>query len=695
MSHVLLMTRLAMRNVRAHLVKNLVIGVILAFGTTIVVTGASLIDSLQVAMRRSITTSVTADLQVYDANARDELAMLGDMNFGGSDNGEIPDYATVRDLLIKVPEVSTVLPMGIGNATVFGANELDRTLEALRSAVRTGDVALQTTLLTRIQRIAEDIRPELDRLDSISSDAEKLATDRASLDRVIASTFADEFTADPTLVMDWMDSQVAPLATDGRLAYFRLLGTDLPAFQKHFPRMQLTRGTPVPEGNRGILLNESMVEQWLKNPVAREFDSIEKAMTTEGATIGTSGTLHDRVQRLSRQYRRVLYQLDSEEAAALEPLLRAQVGDESGEGGDLVALLKSFLLLTDENFTSRKLFFYETVAPLVRLYDVNVGDTIPLRAFTKSGYLKSLNVKVFGVYRYSGVAKDDSAAGAYCLIDMPSFRDLYGKMTDQQREELSAIKGAVGAQELEGDNIEDQLFGGGGTLEADVQNTATLEALDGLTFGRVDERQQQAFTQDQIDDGVATNIAVFLKDPAEEGAGLAAVSAALAQSGLELKVVDWKAASGFVGQAAVAIQVVLAIAVLVLFLVALVTINIALVLATLERTGEIGTMRALGAQRPFVLQLILLETQFVGAVASLMGAGAAWAFVNWLGRVGVPAGNDFLSILFGGKALFPEMAPEHALLGIGLVLVVSFAATLYPAFLAARVPPIVALQGKE
>lgn len=692
MSHVLLMTRLALRNVRAHLVKNLVIGVILAFGTTIVVTGASLIDSLQIAMRKSITTSVTADLQVYDATARDDLAMLGDMNFGGSDNGEIPDYATVAKVLAGVPEVAAVLPMGIGNATVFGANELDRTLESLRAANRSGDSALQATLLDRVQRIAGDIRPELDRLDAVTSDAEKLAADRAALDRVLAAGFAAEYAADPVGSIDWMDSQVAPLATDGRLAYFRLLGTDLPAFQKHFPRMQISRGTVVPDGTRGILLNESMVEQWLKNPVAREFDAIEKLIDTEGGTIGESGTLYDRVQRLSRQYRRVLYQLDSAEAAEIEPLLRKELADDKG---DLVALLKAFLLFNDENFKARKAFFYQEIAPRIRLYDVNVGDTIPLRAFTKSGYLKSLNVKVYGVYRYTGVAKDDSAAGAYCLIDMPSFRDLYGKMTDQQREELSAIKGAVGAAELTGGSIEDQLFGGGGAVEVEVTQTATLESLDTLSFGRAEDRQQQTFTQAQIEDGVATNIAVFLKDPAKEAAGMAAVRSALDSAGLKLKVVDWKSASGFVGQAAVAIQVVLLIAVIVLFLVALVTINIALVLATLERTGEIGTMRALGAQRPFVLQLIMLESQFVGVAASLVGAGLAWALVGWLGKVGVPAGNDFLSVLFGGKALYPSMAPEHAILGMVLVLVVSFAATLYPAVLAARVPPIVALQGKE
>lgn len=691
-SSFVLMLRLAVRNVRAHLIKNSVIGVILVFGTFVLVTGATLIEALDVAMRRSITTSVTADLQAYDATARDPLALLGDMNFGGSDNGELSDYAQVRDVLGKVPEVRTTLPFGLANATVFGANEVDRSLEDLRAAVKAGDVPRQTMLIQRIQRIAGDIRPELDRVETITADKEKLDADRAALDRVLAEAFAAEFAAAPVATIDWMDSQVAPLATDGRLAYFRLLGTDIPAFEKNFPRMQVVRGTSVPAGERGIVLNESMVEQWLKHAIARELDAIEKELAA-GSVIGESGTLYERVQRMSRQYRRILYQLDSEEVATLEPKLRALLGDKDS---DMVGLLKAFLSVTDANFAERKAFYYAEIAPLLRLYDINVGDTLPLRSFTKSGYLKSINVKVYGVYRYSGVAKDDAAAGAYCLVDMLTFRDLYGKMTEAQQAELGDIKASVGAKELPtGGSIEDELFGGGGSVETTVASTATLEGLDSLTFGRAEDRAVTTFTQDEVDRGVVTSVAIFLKDPSKADEGQVAVEAALAAAGLEEKVVGWQEASGFIGQAAMVIKLVLSVAVGVLFLVAIVIINIALVLATLERTSEIGTMRALGAQARFVTWMFVVETQFVALVSGAIGASLASLAVNWLHGVGIPAGNDFLSILFGGKAMYPEPSLASAVMGVVIVLVVALVATIYPARLAAGVAPIVALQGKE
>lgn len=689
----MLMLRLAIRNVRTHMVKNSVIGVILVFGTFVLVTGATLIGSLDKVMRKSITTSITADLQAYDADARDPLSLLGDMNFGGSDNGEIPDYSAVQDTLAKVPEVRTTLPFGLGNATVFGANEVDRSLEDLRAAVKAGDQARQTMLVGRLQRIAGDIRPQLDLSGTITADQEKLTEDRASLDRVISADFPAQFAADPVATMDWMDGAVAPLATDGRLNYFRLLGTDIPAFESNFPRMQIVHGTTVPPGERGIIINESSYELMIKHPIARELDLIEKEIAS-GTEIGTSGTLFDRVQRMSRQYRRVLYQLDTEEVGALEPKLRAELKDDKS---DMVGLLKAFLAVSDDNFSERKAFFYSDIAPYIRLYDISVGDTLPLRAFTKSGYLKSVNVKVYGVYHYSGVAKDDAAAGAYSLVDMLTFRDIYGKMTASQQAELSGIKASVGAKDLgaSGGSIDDELFGGGGSIESTVASTEALTGLDSVTFGRAEEREITTFTQDEVDHGVATSTAIFLKNPEQAEVGKTAVEKALGDAGLKLTVVGWKQASGFVGQAAMVIQLVLFIAVLVLFLVAIVIINIALVLATLERTSEIGTMRALGAQARFVTWMFVVESQFVGLVSACIGATFSGLFVNWLHTVGIPAGNDFLSVLFGGKAMYPEQSIPSMILGIVIVQVVSLLATIYPAWLAADVPPVVALQGKE
>ena len=107
---------------------------------------------------------------------------------------------------------------------------------------------------------------------------------------------------------------------------------------------------------------------------------------------------------------------------------------------------------------------------------------------------------------------------------------------------------------------------------------------------------------------------------------MTAIEAAGKQAGLPLKAITWQKAAGLIGQFATLMRVVLYTAVLIIFVVALVIINNALVMATLQRVREIGTLRAVGAQRRFILAMLVLESVAVGLGlrrrwAPLLGAG--------------------------------------------------------------------------
>ena len=75
---------------------------------------------------------------------------------------------------------------------------------------------------------------------------------------------------------------------------------------------------------------------------------------------------------------------------------------------------------------------------------------------------------------------------------------------------------------------------------------------------------------------------------------MAAIEAQGKKDGLTLKAIDWQTAAGIIGQFINVIRMVLYVAILIIFLIALVIINNALVMATLERVREIGTLRAIG-----------------------------------------------------------------------------------------------------
>jgi ABC-type antimicrobial peptide transport system permease subunit len=126
-----------------------------------------------------------------------------------------------------------------------------------------------------------------------------------------------------------------------------------------------------------------------------------------------------------------------------------------------------------------------------------------------------------------------------------------------------------------------------------------------------------------------------------------------------------------------------------------VIINNALVMATLERIAEIGTLRAIGSQRRFLLGMLLVEALTVGGLFGGFGAALGAGIVAILHAVGIPASNDIFYFFFSGPRLHPVLSVTNVALALAIVLVVSGASSIYPGFLAMRVSPRQAMQSDE
>ncbi len=700
---------LALRNVTAHRVKSLIVGTILFFGTTLLVAGRALIDSIEHAMETSITSSLAGQFQVYAKDAKDELALFGGGAFGSSDIGEISDVGTALSPIAAVPNVKSVVPMGITNATVFSGNELDGVLAELRAAVRNGDSTAQAVGTARVRAIVGSLKDALVATASSATDRSRAQQDIADLERVTTDAFWQEFASDPLASLDFLDGRIAPLAADGRLLYLRTIGTDPVAFAESFDRFYVVDGTAIPKGERGFLFSKRTYEKVVKNKVARELDAVHDDIVDKGKTLADDTLLRERVARNARQYQRITFQLSESDAQIVAEAVRKELG---GAAGDLDTLVQNFLSMDDSNFERRYKLFYDVIAPRIKLYDVPVGDVITLRAFTKSGFVKSINVKVYGTYEFKGLEKSDLASASN-LTDMVTFRELYGKMTQSQQAELAAISAQVGVQDVDRDNAEAALFGtvapevtvqAGAATAPDVP-VATPEALaatDAAIAGTLDgkvniERAagQGSYTDEELRSGLALNAAVVLEDPSRSAETREAIQAAIDAGNLNLQVVDWQRASGILGQFIVVIRTVLSVAIFIIFLVAMVIINNSMVMATMDRVAEIGTMRAIGAQRGLVIGIFLLETVLLALLAGGGGALAGVGLISWIHSVGLKAGTDALVVLFAGPRLYPTWDMIDVAFGLGVVTTAGLLSTLYPAVLASRIQPIVAMQGKE
>jgi ABC-type antimicrobial peptide transport system permease subunit len=268
-------------------------------------------------------------------------------------------------------------------------------------------------------------------------------------------------------------------------------------------------------------------------------------------------------------------------------------------------------------------------------------------------------------------------------------------MSEEMKAELNSIRDEVNTQDVDRENAEDALFGGNDSLENDIEDD-TFNALDSNEGERFSHAMlDTTFDSKDIDNGLAIHAAIILEPGVDQLLAKAEIEKAVTKHKLGLQVVGWEEASGLIGQFIVVLRVVLYIAIFIIFLVALVIINNSMVMATLERVTEIGTMRAIGAQQNFIMKLFLLEITILGIFSGLLGSGIGFVTIQWLGQVGIPAPSRQLIFLFSGPRLFPTISIEHILIALAVVLTVSLISTLYPARIATRIEPVTAMQAKE
>ena len=272
-------------------------------------------------------------------------------------------------------------------------------------------------------------------------------------------------------------------------------------------------------------------------------------------------------------------------------------------------------------------------------------------------------------------------------------------MTEAKLAELKEIRDEVGIEAVSREQAEADLFGEESEVEA-TSGDAEFDEFEGLDLKgqvrRLREAASETYDPDLINEGDALSGAVVLHDPLLMEETAQDIVALSKDSGLRVQVIDWEEASGIVGQFVAVIRIVLYSSILIIFLVALAIINNSMLIATMERVGEIGTMRAIGGQRGFVLAMFMLETAVLGVLAGSAGGLAAAGLITFFGQFGIPAmGLDVLIFLFAGPRLFPTLGVEEVLFGLSSIVLVSVASTLYPAVVATRVQPIVAMQIKE
>lgn len=108
-----------------------------------------------------------------------------------------------------------------------------------------------------------------------------------------------------------------------------------------------------------------------------------------------------------------------------------------------------------------------------------------------------------------------------------------------------------------------------------------------------------------------------------------------------------------------------------------------MVMSVLERTGEIGLLRAIGWRKRRVLGMILGESLLISLAGSIVGLAGAWLIVSTLSHAPMLQG-----------LVRPELTPLVLTQGLLLAIVVGLAGGAYPAWLGASQSPWEALRSE-
>jgi ABC-type lipoprotein release transport system permease subunit len=714
--------QIAIRNLFASRWKTLIVGGIIAFGAFLVVVGTSLVDGVDRAMSRSIIGSVAGHIQVYSNKSKDELDVMG--GFGQDSTGISPleDFAKIRETLTAVPNVERVVPMGISAALVTSGNTVDQALGDLRNTAtkrQAGErspefVAKYEAQKGHVRQIVTVLSRDMENARKVSDEHTVTEEEIAAIKRAKSDEFWSKFDEDPFDHLEFLENRIAPLATDADMLQLRYIGTDPAVFAQAFDRMTIVDGRAIPPGQRGFLFSKYMYEEQVKLKAARDLDKIKEARDVKHYEIAKDLDLQRLVRENTTGVRELLLQLDAIKTARFRAKLGAFLHSDETDVGKLLA---AFFKTDDGNFDERYKFFYAELAPDLELYRIRIGDRLTIKAYTQSGYVRSASLKVYGTYALKGLERSPEA-GSMNMMDLVSFRDLYGFMTADREREIAAMRESSGAKEISRENADAELFGakssdsdalaeGAAEPQAKVAPVAKVRyekepARAPETAGKAEvpaHRRDTALTDTydpkDLEQGVVLNAAVIVKDDRAIPQTMKDIEAAGRKSGLPLKVVSWQKASGFVGQFASLMRAVLFTAVLIIFVVALVVINNALVMATLERVREIGMLRAIGAQRRFILSMLIVEAVVVGVLFGALGSGVGAILLSVLGKRGIPASADALTFFFSGPRLYPVVGVGSMVFALGIVVFVSIVSSIYPAWIATRVSPREAMQSEE
>jgi putative ABC transport system permease protein len=307
---------------------------------------------------------------------------------------------------------------------------------------------------------------------------------------------------------------------------------------------------------------------------------------------------------------------------------------------------------------------------------VSIGDQVDLTIFNDAGFtIRSVPLR--GIFSY---ATRSAASDKICLVDVETARSLNGYIIGASGQSAggapsSMIPGSV-----------DDLFSSSAGDSTAVEGSFDLASVE-KALGKSSDRAEAVRT--------ASGAWNFILVRADGGRSLPrlrnAIEKTLLAGGYDARVLDWRGTAGNQAQMVYLLRMVFNLGIIILAFAAVVIIMNSLVISVLERAGEIGMMRAIGASRSYVCRLFVAETMSITLAGALAGLFLGCVAVTILSAAGIRLNNPLLVTMFGASVIRPSIGLRDAFVYLIAALMAGATAWIYPVRLVLRSQPVQAM----
>lgn len=244
------------------------------------------------------------------------------------------------------------------------------------------------------------------------------------------------------------------------------------------------------------------------------------------------------------------------------------------------------------------------------------------------------------------------------------------------------------------DASEDDLFGNDDDLFADSTFDDSFIASSDVDFDDILGDTTLRDELNKTDDGAWHYILLRCEkgmSDVEIDAVIEDLNNKFAAAGVEAVARDWEGAAGTFTSSVDSISSLFTVLIIILAIVVFIIIMNTMVISVLERTGEIGTMRAIGADKSFVRKLFFCESITLTLGAEIVGTILSLVIMTILNACNFTVSDDIAKMILGGGSISFIPTVGNFVSTMIIILVGTILANLYPVSSALKITPLKAL----